>query len=68
MGSAGWGYTSILILERAVVCQQPDYACVCLPKPERYLGIVRGSRYSNGIGGNVVAEGRTVDEEVLLPY
>lgn len=32
MGSAGWGYTSILILERAVVCQQLDYSCVCLPK------------------------------------
>lgn len=24
MGNAGWGYTSILILERAVVYQEPD--------------------------------------------
>lgn len=26
MGNAGWGYTSILILERAVVYQEPDYS------------------------------------------
>lgn len=42
MANVGWGYTSILILERTIVHKQPDYSCVCLPKLERYLGIVRG--------------------------
>lgn len=65
MGNAGWGYTSILILERALVHQLPP---VFVYLSLKGTWVVRGFRYSDGVGGNGVAEGSPVDEEGLLPY
>lgn len=54
--NVGWGYTSILTLERAVVPQQSDSPCLHLAKLERYLGIVRGLKYNTGMEGIMIAE------------
>lgn len=56
MVSSGWGYTSILILGRAVVLQQSASSYLHLPGLNRYLGIARGLRYSNGVGAAVAEE------------